>query len=129
LLLASALLAGTTARAAGEEVGVEVKPVRVEQLLNVPGKTLTAVVVTYAPAGKSGAHHHAGSVFAYVLSGAIRSENSATGPVKVYQAGESFFEPPGSQHLISENASATEPASLLAVFVADDGARLTSFDK
>jgi quercetin dioxygenase-like cupin family protein len=129
LLLASALLAGTTSRATGEEVGVEVKPVRVEKLLNVPGKTLTAVVVTYAPAGKSSAHHHAGSVFAYVLSGAIRSETSATGPVKVYKAGESFFEPPGSQHLISENASATEPASLLAVFVADDGAQLTSFDK
>ncbi len=129
VLLASVLWAGTPSRAAGEEVGVEVKPVRVEQMLNVSGKTLTAVVVTYAPAGKSGAHHHAGSVFAYVLSGAIRSENSATGPVKVYKAGESFFEPPGSTHRISENASATEPASLLAVFVADDGARLTSFDQ
>ncbi|MGH8071896.1 MAG: hypothetical protein ACRERE_43015 [Candidatus Entotheonellia bacterium] len=64
LLLAGALLAGTTSRAAGEEVGVEVKPVHVEKLLNVPGKTLTAVVVTYAPAGKSGAHHHVGSVLA-----------------------------------------------------------------
>ncbi len=129
VLLASVLWAGTPSRAAGEEVGVEVKSIRVEQLLNVPGKTLTAVVVTYAPAGKSGAHHHAGSVFAYVLSGAIRSESSATGPVKVYKAGESFFEPPGSTHLISENASTTEPASLLAVYVADDGARLTSFDQ
>jgi hypothetical protein len=59
----------------------------------------------------------------------IRSENSATGPAKVYKAGESFFEPPGSEHLVSENASATEPASLLAVFVADDGAQLTSFDR
>jgi quercetin dioxygenase-like cupin family protein len=97
LLLASVLLAGITSRVAGEEVGSEVKPVRVEKLPNVPGKTLTAVVVTYAPGGKSGAHQHAGSVFAYVLSGAIRSENSATGPVKVYQAGESFFEPPGSK--------------------------------
>ena len=65
---------------------------------------------------------------AYVLTGAIRSGNSATGPVRVYQAGESFFEPPGSEHLVSENASATEPASLLAVFVADDGAELTHFD-
>ncbi len=129
VLLASVLWAGTPSRAAGEEVGVEVKSIRVEQLLNVPGKTLTAVVVTYAPAGKSGAHHHAGSVFAYVLSGAIRSESSATGPVKVYKAGESFFEPPGSTHLISENASTTEPASLLAVYVVDDGARLTSFDQ
>jgi hypothetical protein len=31
---------------------------------------------------------------------------------------------PGSEHLVSENASLTEPASLLAVFVADDGATL-----
>jgi quercetin dioxygenase-like cupin family protein len=129
LLLAGALLAGTTSRAAGAEVGVEVRPVSAEKLLNVPGKTLTAVVVNYAPGGKSGKHHHAGSVFAYVLSGAIRSENSATGPVKVYKAGESFFEPSGSEHLVSENASVKEPASLLAVFVADDGARLTTFDK
>jgi quercetin dioxygenase-like cupin family protein len=102
---------------------------RIEKLANAPGKTLTVVNVNYAPGGKSGKHHHAGSVFAYVLSGAIRSQNSATGPVKVYRTGESFFEPSGSQHLVSENASATEPASLLAVFVADDGARLTTFDK
>ena len=64
-----------------------------------------------------------------VLSGAIRSENSATGSAKVYKTGESFFEPSGSRHLVSENASAKEPASLLAVFVADDGARLTTFDR
>src|SRR5262249_54125233 len=48
------------------------------QLPNVPGKTLTAIVVEYAPGGSSAAHRHAGSVFAYVLSGQIRSENSAT---------------------------------------------------
>jgi hypothetical protein len=36
-----------------------------------------------------------------------------------------FFEPPGSDHLVSENASATEPASLLAIFIAEDGAVLT----
>ena len=129
LVMAGVLLAGGTSRADAEEVGVEVKPVSAEKLANAPGKTLTAVVVNYAPGGKSGKHHHAGSVLAYVLSGVIRSENSATGPVKVYKAGESFFEPPGSEHLVSENASATEPASLLAVFVADDRAQLTTFDK
>lgn len=35
------------------------------------------------------------------LSGAIRSQNSATGPVQVFRVGETFFEPPGSTHLIS----------------------------
>ena len=38
--------------------------------------------------GKSRGHHHARTVFVYVFSGAIKSENSATGPVKVYKAGE-----------------------------------------
>jgi quercetin dioxygenase-like cupin family protein len=95
------------------------------QLPNVPGKTLTAILVEYGPGESSAAHRHAGSVFAYVLSGQIRSENSATGPVRVYHAGETFFEPPGSTHLVSANASDTEPASLLAVFVADDHAQLT----
>ncbi len=128
LLLFGALLAGATSGAKTREADDDVKLVRTEKLANAPGQTLTAVTVNYAPGGKSRGHHHAGSVFAHVLSGAIRSENSATGPVKVYKAGESFFEPPGSKHLISENASATEPASLLAVFIADDGAQLTTFD-
>jgi quercetin dioxygenase-like cupin family protein len=125
LAAAGALMPGLISQAAGDEV----KRVAAEKLPNVPGKTITAIVVNYASGGKSGKHHHAGSVLAYVLSGAIRSENSATGPSKLYKAGESFFEPPGSEHLVSENASATDPASLLAIFVADDGAQLTSFDK
>jgi len=124
-LLASAVLVAPLAHAEGDQV----RPVRSEKLPNVPGKSITTVVVNYAPGGKSVSHHHAGSVLAYVLSGEIRSENSATGPAKVYKAGESFFEPPGSAHLVSENASATDPASLLAIFVADDGAQLTTVGK
>jgi quercetin dioxygenase-like cupin family protein len=125
LAIAVAIPVGPAANAEGDQV----RPVRAEKLPNVPGKSLTAVVVNYAPGGKSVKHHHAGSVFAYVLSGEIRSENSLTGAAKVYKVGESFFGPPRSEHLVSENASATEPASLLAVFVADDGAQLTNFDK
>jgi hypothetical protein len=36
---------------------------------------------------------------------------------------------PGSKHSISENASTSDPASLLAVFVADEDAKLTAFDE
>ncbi len=97
-------------------------------LPNAPGKTLTAVVVSYPPGGKSKPHRHAGVVFAYVLSGAIRSQVNAE-PPHVYQAGESFFEDLNAHHAISENASETEAARLLAVFVADDGAALTTFDE
>jgi quercetin dioxygenase-like cupin family protein len=94
-------------------------------LPNVPGKSLTAIVATFEPGASSPVHHHAGSVYAYVLTGTIRSENSATGPEREYKAGESFFEPPGSVHLVTANASETEAASLLAVFIADEGATLT----
>lgn len=137
LVLAGALAAGSGFRADAHvsdqrtRLGLsdEEELVMTEMLPNVPGKRITVTVVSYAPGQKSGSHHHPGSVVAYVLSGAIRSENSATGSAQVYKAGESFFEPPGSRHLVSENASEKEPARLLAVHVADDGARLTTFDK
>src|SRR3954447_4622281 len=125
LLAPGCLAVGPSAFGAGEDAGAQVRPVLSEKLPNVPGQSLTAVVVNYAPGGKSPAHHHAGSVFAFILSGAVRSEVTPGGAVKVYKAGESFFEAPGSSHLVSENASETEPASLLAVFVADEGAKLT----
>lgn len=114
-----------TMRLATAEQGAAEHPVASQALPNVPGKTLTAIVVQYPPGGTSPAHRHAGSVLAYVLSGSIRSQNSATGGERVYRTGETFFEPPGSVHLVSANASPTEPASLLAIFVADDGAVLT----
>ena len=87
---------------------------------NIPGKSLTAVVVDYAPGAASSAHRHANSAFiyAYVVSGEIESQVDE-GPKRVYHAGESFFEEPGAVHRISRNASKTEPAKLLAVFVAD----------
>ena len=87
---------------------------------NIPGKNLVAVVVNYPPGGKSPPHRHAKSAFIYaqVLTGAVRSV-VGTEPAKVYQAGESFYEEPGAHHRVSENASETEPASLLAVFVVD----------
>jgi quercetin dioxygenase-like cupin family protein len=99
---------------------VTVAPAFRQTIPNVPGKSLVAVVVSYAPGAKSAAHHHANSAFisAYVLSGAVRSQVDDE-PAKVYRAGESWFEQPGAHHKISENASATEPAQLLAIFVVD----------
>ena len=98
----------------------QVKPVFEHTIPNIQGKSMIAVIVSYPPGGKSPAHHHAQSAFiyAYVLSGAIRSQVGDE-PAKVYRVGESFYEVPGSHHRISENASDKEPASLLAVFVVD----------
>jgi quercetin dioxygenase-like cupin family protein len=87
---------------------------------DIPGKSLVAVEVDYAPGAASPAHTHAKSAFiyAYVISGAIESKVN-DGETRIYRAGESWSEPPGARHSISRNASKTEPAKLLAVFVVD----------
>jgi len=93
-------------------------------LPNVPGKRVTIVRVFYGPGGFSPPHRHSGTVTAYVTKGEIRSQLGG-GPVETFGVGQSFFEPPGTTHLVSANASSTEPAELIAVFVADEGAQLT----
>ncbi|MGB9352261.1 MAG: cupin domain-containing protein [Pseudolabrys sp.] len=86
---------------------------------NIPGKSLIAVEVDYAPGAASVPHTHAKSAFiyAYVISGAI--ESKVNDETRIYRAGESWSEPPGAIHPVSRNASKTEPAKLLAVFVLD----------
>ena len=102
-----------------------------EPIPNLPGKRLVTHIVDYPPGASSAPHRHAGSAFiyAYVLSGAIRSQVDDE-PVRVYRPGETWFENPGSYHRVSENASATEPSSMLAIFVVDpDESALTVADQ
>src|SRR5258708_12021298 len=78
------VLAVPIRHAAGEDAGADVRPVAAEKLPNVPGKSITAIVVSYAPGGKSGKHHHAGRVLAHFLSRPIRSGNSPPQPPHGY---------------------------------------------
>ncbi|MBS0222765.1 MAG: cupin domain-containing protein [Proteobacteria bacterium] len=94
-------------------------------LPDIPGKRVTIVRVTYGPGGFTPPHRHAGTVTAYVTRGHIRSQLKG-GPLETFEVGQSFFEPPGAIHVVSANASNTEMAELIAVFVADEGAQLTT---
>jgi quercetin dioxygenase-like cupin family protein len=114
----------TSAAAASSPLD-KVEVITSHALPNVPGKRVTIVRVFYGPGGFTRAHRHAGTVTAYVTKGEIRSQLGG-GPVETFGVGQSFFEPPGSTHLVSANASNTEPAELIAVFVADEGAQLTT---
>ena len=86
---------------------------------NVPGKRLVSQIVDYPPGVSSVPHRHGSAfVYAYVLSGAVRSQVDDE-PVRVYRPGETWFERPGAYHRVSANASDTEPARLLAVLIVD----------
>jgi quercetin dioxygenase-like cupin family protein len=101
-------------------------------LPNVPGKSMKGVLVEYGPGVVSTAHTHPRSAFIYatVLEGAIRTSVN-DGPAVIYRAGQNFPEMPGDRHTLDENASKTEPAKLLAVFVVntDEKELLTPLEK
>ena len=121
--LVTAAMFGLSPNRALAHGGTEkVTPALQQPIPNLPGKSLVAVVVDYPPGAASSAHMHAKSAFiyAYVVSGSIESQVN-DGPKQVLRSGESFYEPPGARHTVSRNASKTQPAKLLAVFVVDTG--------
>jgi quercetin dioxygenase-like cupin family protein len=119
-LLVAALPFGSALADASTEKNAKVTLVYEHELPNVPGKSIRGVLVEYGPGGYSAGHTHPRSAFIYatVLEGEIRSQVN-DGPVTTYKAGESFTELPGDRHGVSANASETQPAKLLAVFVVD----------
>ena len=94
-------------------------------LPNVSDRKLTAVTVEFSPGVTVPAHKHEAFVFVYVLEGIIRSQLD-DGEIVEYKAGESWVEPPGITHSLIQNPSETEHAKLLAVFIAQEGAKLTT---
>jgi len=121
-------MAGTSESAAPARPRAVQHPVACEKLPNVPGKSVTTVMVEFPPNAFTPRHRHPGSVTAYVLKGTLRSQLN-DGPVDTFKTGGTWFEPPGTIHSMVENPSPTEPAEILAIFVADsDCGALTIFD-
>jgi quercetin dioxygenase-like cupin family protein len=122
LFLAAGALMLSSAVPAHDKIapGAKVSIVFDQELPNVPGKSLRAVLVEYEPGAGSPSHRHPSSAFIYarVLEGAIRSKVNDD-PERTYKTGESWMEKPGDHHQVSHNASDTEQAKLLAIFVVD----------
>lgn len=108
LVLAAALPAGAHAHDASDSVHAIMQ----QAVPEAPGKLVVVATVDYAPGQASEAHKHLGSVFAVVSKGEVLSQVNG-GPLRRYRAGEGWYEPPGSRHQVSRNASATDSAQLV----------------
>jgi quercetin dioxygenase-like cupin family protein len=86
--------------------------------LNGDHLQVSMVEVRYGPGESSQQHSHPCPVVGYVVEGAYRTQVKGE-PEKIYKAGESFYEAPNGVHLVSENASSTEPVRFLAYFICD----------
>jgi quercetin dioxygenase-like cupin family protein len=116
LSLLAALALTVSASAFAHDPSEKVTVLQDELLQNVPGKKAMMIEVDYKPGQSSIAHKHDGTAMAYVLSGQITSQVKGQKAI-TYKAGEYWYEPAGSEHLISKNASATQPAKLLVFMV------------
>jgi quercetin dioxygenase-like cupin family protein len=76
------------------------------------------VEVNYGPGESSVVHSHPCPVIGYIAQGALRFQVKGEAET-TYKAGESFYEAPNGVHVVSANASQTEPAKLIAYFVCD----------
>lgn len=127
---AAALAAGCGGPAAAEPAppAETLTPLFSQVLPNAPGQSLTSAVVTFPPGARAKPHRHGDAfVYAYVLDGSITSQLDGL-PAHTYRRGENWSEPPGAHHVLTENTSATQEASLLVVFVAPSGAALKTDD-
>lgn len=89
------------------------------RLQNCPGKSIIGLLVQFPPNGSTPPHRHGtASVSAYVVNSTLLNKMN-NDPMKVIETKGSWYEAPGCHHVISDNASKTEPATLFASMVVD----------
>jgi len=120
LLAAAALHDGAAAAQQGNSPKPTRRDVISQELPGEPQRDISLIEVTYPPATGSPPHLHANGVIAFVVSGSIVSK-VGDGPEQTFHAGDAWWEPLGAVHRVSRNASSTEPATLLAIYVAPKG--------
>jgi quercetin dioxygenase-like cupin family protein len=118
-LAGAALIMGQAPALAEDSVSVLMK----QPLADMAGKVATVLTVAYAPGAASDPHVHPGSVFAYVLEGTVVTQLEGEQPM-TYTKGQSWYELPKKPHMVSRNASATEPAKLLVLLLSQEGEAL-----
>jgi quercetin dioxygenase-like cupin family protein len=119
-LLAGALLLSFTASVAAQEPA-KVTTLMSRDLTDLPGKEGTMLIVEYAPGGADPIHRHNAHAFVYVLEGTVIMQVKGAEPVTLHP-GQTFYEGPNDIHLVGRNASKTDPAKFLVVFVKNKGA-------
>ena len=101
--------------------GAKVTQLISENLPDLPGKEGVMITVEYPPGGSDPIHRHNADVFVYVLEGSVVMQLRG-GEETTLTPGQAFYEGPDDVHVVSRNASATEPAKFVVFFVKDIGA-------
>jgi len=120
----SACLAGFTARAADES------PVTITEIFKrahpeQADKEIIVKRIELKPGASAPPHVHPGMVTGYVETGTLEFQLKGE-PLKVLKAGDTFFEPPGSHHMVARNPDASAKVVVIAFVVNPKGAPLST---
>jgi quercetin dioxygenase-like cupin family protein len=119
LFLLLAFSSAIALSSANSQVGT-VTRLMTKDLPDVPGKEGMIEIVDFAPGEVSQPHRHNADLFVYVLEGSVITQVKGGSPQTVH-AGEIFYESPTDVHIVSRNASETQPAKLLVFYVKAKG--------
>jgi quercetin dioxygenase-like cupin family protein len=119
LCLLLAISSVLTYSSANAQVG-KVTRLMTKDLPDLPGKEGMVETVDFAPGEVSQRHRHNADLFVYVLEGTVITQVKGGSPQTVH-AGEVFYESPTDVHVVSRNASETQPAKLLVFYVKAQG--------
>jgi quercetin dioxygenase-like cupin family protein len=123
LMPAVVMAAGTFAAAHGAQAAPEAKatPLMTKALADYPGKEGLMLLVEYPPGSVDPVHRHDAHAFIYVLEGSIVMQVKGGKEVTLTK-GQTFYEGPDDVHVVGRNASSTQPAKFLVVFLKKAGA-------
>ena len=115
------LLASISTFFSANSLAAEIKPILIKQLSELnKEQEFSIVTIAYEPGEASPAHRHYAHTFVYVISGSIVMQVEG-GEEVIVKAGETFYETPDDIHIVSGNASETEPASFLVMYLKPPG--------
>jgi quercetin dioxygenase-like cupin family protein len=126
LIAVAALGAGRALATSSPAAAGVVHVLSQKPLATQAGTDVTILTVDYPPGGSTPPHEHPGTTYAYVLQGSVVSKIN-DGPTQTFTVGQMWTEQPHDHHMISKNASVTEPAKLLVFMIAPHGVQLTTF--
>jgi len=99
----------------------KVTPLMSKDLADIPGKEGLMITVETPPGGSDPIHRHNAHAFVYVLEGTVVMQVKG-GKEITLTPGQSFYEGPDDVHVVSRNASSTNPAKFLVFLVKEKGA-------
>ena len=116
--------------ASGISIAADEAPVKITEIFtrdhpDLPDKEILVKRIELGPGAEAPPHVHPGMVTGYVETGALEFQLKG-GPMLKLKAGDTFFEPAGSHHMVAKNPDAKAKTVIIAFVVNPKGAPLST---